>query len=303
MSKERKVVDTFKVTVKENGKDQNEVEFAVVEPSLEDHRKARMVYNTAFGQASKSGAPLREKLDDLLKEQGLFNENLDAEVEVLQRNLIAQEQKLVSGGISLEQGKDLAISIAKLRIEMGKKLAPRQSLDINSAQGQAENEQFNCLVSLCLVYNDTKKPRYDSLEDYLNGSKDEEAFSGAQALANRLYGVDKDFEKGLTENRFLRQFGFMNEEGALTDREGNLILEDGTRYTESGDYINDDGEKVDRYGNRLTESGDYFVQATPFTDENGKPVSWDSYGSEAKADEAKADEVEPVAEPEAVVAE
>lgn len=292
MSKERKVIDTFKVTMKEDGRDDREVEFAVIEPTLEDHGNAKMVYNTAFGRAIQSGAPLREKLDELLKEQGLWDEEADVKLEELQRNIISHEQKLAAGGISLEQGKNIAITILKLRADMGKTLAPRQHLDINSAQGQAENEQFNSLVAACLVYNDTKKPRYASLEEYLNSNKDDEAFLGAQALANRLYGVDKNFEKGLTENRFLRQFGFMNEDGALTDREGNLILEDGTRYTEGGDYLNGKGQKVDRYGNRLTESGDYYVDAPqPFTDENGKSISWDSYGAEAKADE-------PVATPE-----
>jgi len=192
---------TFKVTI-----DNNEKEFLVRSPSLSDQREGQKVYNQAFTDAIKSKSVVRAKLDDLLEDQGLWNDEKQAKFTSLQKELLEGEKKLAKGGFSLNEAKDLAVKMKQLRDEIRDLISVRTSLDNHSAEGQADNARFNYLVSVCVVYNDTKQPYFSSLEDYLNRSTDQVAIQGAQNLANMWYGLDNDYETNLPENKFLKKF-------------------------------------------------------------------------------------------------
>ena len=53
----------------------------VVEPSPRDSRDAQMAYNRIFRDALESGAILRQKLDSVMQEQGIWNETKQEEYE------------------------------------------------------------------------------------------------------------------------------------------------------------------------------------------------------------------------------
>jgi len=110
------------------------------------------------------------------------------------------------------------------------------------------------------------------MDDYLENSTDEEAFLGAQTLAQMMYGLDKDFEKKLPENKFLVDYGFANENLHLINKEGNLIDVDGNLIDEQGRYIDKDGNVIDREGRKVNEEGQYEVESQPFLDENNNPI-------------------------------
>lgn len=256
-------------TVEINGEKK---EFTVKSPSLNDQREAQKVYNQAFTDAIKSKSVVRAKLDDLLKDQGLWNDEKQAKLKELQKNLVDSEKALAKGGIPLRKAKELAMDMQKIRTEMRELLSVRTSLDNHSAEGQADNSRFNYLVSACVVYKDTDKKYFNSLEHYLDNADDPVAFEAATALANMIYGLDNDFEKNLPENKFLKKYKFVdeelrfiNKEGKFTDSEGNLVDKD-------GNYINEKGERTDKFGNLLDEDGEFIVDAEPFLDDDGNPV-------------------------------
>lgn len=258
---------TFKATI-----DGVEKEFLVKNPSLNDQREAQKIYNQAFTDAVKSKSVVRAKLDDLLQDQGLWNDEKQAKFTALQKQLLDGEKRLAKGGFSLNEAKDLAIKMKGIRDEIRDLISVRTSLDNHSAEGQADNARFNYLVSVCVVYNDTKQPYFDSMEDYLNRSTDNVAILGAQNLANMLYGLDNDYETNLPENKFLKKYKFVDDKLRLVDKKGRLIDSDGRLIDESGRFIDDQGNFVDKYGNRVTEGGDYLVEPEPFLDDDGKPI-------------------------------
>jgi hypothetical protein len=174
------------------GTEKTEKEFLVRSPSLTDQREAQKVYNQAFTDAIKSKSVVRAKLDDLLADQGLWNDEKQAKFSLLQKELLDGEKQLAKGGFSLNEAKDLAIKMKGVRDEIRDLISVRTSLDNHSAEGQADNARFNYLVSACLVYNDTKQPYFSSMEDYLNRATEPAAILGAQNLANMLYGLDND---------------------------------------------------------------------------------------------------------------
>ena len=258
---------TFKATV-----DNIEKEFLVKTPSLHDQREAQKIYNQAFTDAVKSKSVVRAKLDDLLEDQGLWNDEKQAKFTSLQRELLDGEKRLAKGGFSLNEAKDLAIKMKGIRDEIRDLISVRTSLDNHSAEGQADNARFNYLVSACVVYNDTKQPYFNNMEDYLNRSTDTVGLLGAQNLANMLYGLDNDYESNLPENKFLKKFKFVDDKLRLVDKKGRLIDAEGRLIDENGRFIDEQGNFIDKYGNRVTQDGDYVVEPQPFLDDNGNPI-------------------------------
>jgi hypothetical protein len=258
---------TFKTAV-----DNVEREFLVKTPSLNDQREAQKIYNQAFTDAVKSKSVVRAKLDDLLQDQGLWNDEKQARFTSLQKDLLDGEKRLAKGGFSLNEAKDLAVKMKSIRDEIRDLISVRTSLDNHSAEGQADNARFNYLVSVCVVYNDTKQPYFNNMEDYLNRSSDTVAVLGAQNLANMLYGLDNDYESNLPENRFLKKYKFVDEKLRFIDKKGRLIDADGRLIDDGGRFIDETGNFVDKYGNRVNAEGDYVVEPEPFLDENGNPV-------------------------------
>jgi hypothetical protein len=259
--------ETFKTKIQDK-----EVTFLVKMPNLQNQREGQKVYNQAFSDAVKSGSIVRAKLDDLLTEQGLWDDTKQARFLAIQRELNDSEKKLAVGGISLKEAKNIAISMKRVRDELRELISVRTNLDTHTAEGQADNSRFNYLVSCCVVYNDNKKPYFNNYEDYLNRSSDPVGILGAQKLASMLYGLDSDFEKKLPENKFLLDYKFINDDLRYINKESKLVDEDGRLVDENGRYINDDGKFVDREGNLVNEKGDYVVDFSPFVDDEGKPI-------------------------------
>ena len=149
---------TFKTEV-----DGKEVEFLVRTPSLAEQREGQKVYNQSFSDAVKAKAIVRARMDDLLEEQGLWDATKQKKLTDLQQVILDNERILAKGGIPLKKAKELALEMKETRVKIRELIADKTSLDNHSAEGQADNARFNYLVSVCLVYNETKQPYFKSL--------------------------------------------------------------------------------------------------------------------------------------------
>ena len=252
--------------------DGKEKTFTVRSPSLVDQREAQKAYNTAFTDAIKSNSVVRAKMDDVLEDQGLWNKDKQNKYEKLQEQLLEGEKRLAKGGFSLIEAKKLALKMRNTRLEIRDLISVRTSLDNHSAEGQADNARFNYLVSACVVYKENDKPYFKDLEDYMNRMDDPVALAGASKLANIIYGLDNDFEKGLPENKFLKKYKFVNDDLRFIDKQGRTIDSEGRLVDENGRYIDEQGNFVDKDGNKVDAEGEYVVDAKPFLDDDGNPV-------------------------------
>jgi len=252
--------------------DGKEVEFLVRSPSLQDQREATKVYNQSFSEALKAKAVVRAKLDDLLVEQGLWDNEKQARFTELQNKILEGERKLAKGGIPLKDAKELALEMRKTREDIRELISVKTNLDTHTAEGQADNARFNYLVSACTVYSNNKEPYFKSYEDYNNRSADPVALLAAQNLAGMIYGLENDYEDKLPENKFLKQYKFVDDKLRLVNKEGKLVDEKGRLIDENGRFINEKGQFVDKNGNLVDDKGDYVVEFSPFLDDNGKPV-------------------------------
>jgi hypothetical protein len=270
-----------------------ETTFLVRSPSINDQKEANKVYNTAFSEAIKAKALVRAKLDDVLIEQGLWDNDKQEKFNKLQNNILEGERTLAKGGISLKEAKKQALEMRKYRAELRDLIAVKTNLDTHTAEGQADNARFNYLVSSCLVYNDTKEPYFKGYEDYLNKAADPVAVLAAQNLAAMLYGLESDYEEKLPENKFLKKYKFVNKDLRLVNEKGQLVDEENRLIDEKGRFINEAGQFVDKDGNLVDKDGEYLVEFSPFLDDSGKPVV-----EEQKAEEPKVSTpTEPVNKP------
>lgn len=247
-------------------------EMLIRSPSLQDQKEATKVYNQTFSEALKAKAVVRAKLDDLLIEQGLWDGIKQAKFTELQAEILEGERKLAKGGISLTDAKNIALKMRKTREDLRELIAVKTNLDTHTAEGQADNARFNYLVSACTVYNDTKEQYFKNYEDYNNKASDPVAILAAQNLANMLYGLEDNYEEKLPENKFLKQYKFIDSKLRLINKEGKLVDESGRLIDENGRYINEQGQFVDKDGNLVDQAGDYIIEFTPFLDDEGKPV-------------------------------
>jgi hypothetical protein len=248
------------------------VSLFVKAPSLQDQREATKIYNQTFSEALKAKAVVRAKLDDVLMEQGLWDANKQAQFTKLQNDILDGERKLAKGGIPLSEAKKVALLMKKSREDLRDLIAVKTNLDTHTAEGQADNARFNYLVSACTVYTDTKEQYFKSYEDYLNRSADPVAILAAQNLAGMLYGLENDYEEKLPENKFLKQYKFVDNKLRLINKDGHLVDDNGRLIDESGRFVNEKGEYVDKDGNLVDNQGDYLLDFKPFLDDSGQPI-------------------------------
>lgn len=266
------------------------VELEVRTPSAKDEKEGSKVYNGAFTDALKSKAVVRARLDDLLVDQGLWDDSKQMKFEMLQKSLLDSERTLAKGGISLSKAKEVAMKMREDRADLRDLISVKTNLDQHTAEGQADNAKFNYLVSACTFYKGTDKKVFSSHEDYINRQTDLVSLQAANNLANMIYGLDSDYEYKLPENEFLTEYNFVDDKLRLLDEKGRLVDVKGRLIDEEGRFINEDGEFVDKFGNVVDELGEYKVDFSPFLDDDGKPVvlSKDSEKPEEKTEPKKA---------------
>jgi hypothetical protein len=270
--------------------DDNEVKIAVLRPKAKHLREAQLSYNRAFRDALESGALLRQKLEDHMREQGIWDDVKQKRYDEVNATILGGEKKLAKGGISLSQAKTLALDMRMARGELRELIAERTIMDGNTAEGQADNARFNALVSECIVSVDNNNvKRFDNVEDYDTVAAEPWAIEAASQLANMLYDLDPNYDKNLPENKFLQDYKFIDKELRLVNDDEHLVDFEGRLINEEGRFIayDDDGEVyfIDREGSPLTEEGDYAVEFEPFLDDSGDPID----KPELKEEESKSE--------------
>ena len=127
----------------------NKVTVMVRTPVAKDKNGAQLQYLKSFRQALENGAILKQKLDDHLKEQGIWDDAKQKRYEQILKTINDGERQLQKGGIKLEEAKDIAFSMKEARLEFRSLGAERTVMDTNTAESQADNASFDYLASLC----------------------------------------------------------------------------------------------------------------------------------------------------------
>ena len=256
------------------------VKVLVKKPSVQEYRDSQIEYNKTFRSALESGALLKKKLNEYMREQGIWDDEKEAKYNQFVSDINDREKLLEEGGIPLKKARKIALELRDLRIEFRSLIAERSALDSNTAEGQADNSRFNALVSLCILEPGTEDKKFNTLADYDKVADQEWAGAAAAELANMIYELDPDYDKNLTENKFLVDYKFADEELRLINADGHLIDVDESNterlIDENGRFVaySEDDEQyfVNRDGEEVNPDGSRKVEFAPFLDDDGNPV-------------------------------
>jgi hypothetical protein len=244
-------------------------------PGAKEYRDSQIEYNKAFRKALDSGALLRQKLSDYMEDQGIWDEEKQEKNDEFVAKIQSKEELLKGGGIRLSEAKEVALDLRVLRSDFRDFLSERNTLDQNSAEGQADNARFGELVRLCMLNPKNKQPYFPTQKDYDESADQPWVIEAASELAGMIYGLDPDYDNKLTENKFLKEFDFVNDDLRLVDKEGHLVDSEGRLITEEGRFVAYKSEKAQK---EQDEKQRYFVnrdgeEVIEITDEDGQK-SW-----------------------------
>ena len=293
--------------IESKDKDDNAVKVKLIVPTAQKYRDSQIEYNKAFRKALDSGALLRQKLSDYMEEQGIWNDEKQKANDTFVDRINQKEDLLKAGGIPLSEAKQIALELRGIRADFREFLAEKNTMDQNSAEGQADNARFSELVRLCMVNPNNDQPYFPTQKDYDESSDQPWVIEAAGELASMIYGLDPNYDNKLEENKFLKEFEFcnkdlrlVNEEGHLVDLDGRLITDDGrfvAYHTEEGRINRDEEDRyyVNRKGEEVIAVTDEdgvvkwekpsLAERKPFLDDDGKPIEVKKEDSETEASE------------------
>lgn len=218
----------------------------VKKPTHAQLTDAQFYSASVFNKAKDAGVCLRTKLDEYLREQGLWGDKEQKQVEDLTKKLEKNIRLLRNGKykdgkkLKLSEARKLAVDIRQDRLSLNFILAKRREHDAYTVEGQAENARFDYLVSAC-TYDEEGNRVFTDIEDYYEKQEEQYAIDAASKLAAISFNIEEDWTKKLPENEFLIKYKFVDE---------NL------RYiNKDGKFVNAEGELVDEFGRRITEDG------------------------------------------------
>lgn len=244
----------------------NDKDYVIRPANVQASVEAQKVYNKTFKKAIEEGAILKKSLEDHMRRQGLWDDGKQAEYESLLKKSADIEYKIKSGFYKkASQLREKGIELKKIRNELASLLMVRNSMDANTADGQADNERFFYLITTCVFDYETQKPVYTSLDDYHEKMETDLAAKCASEFANFAYGLEENFEEGLIENKLLKKLGLLNEKGQLTNKHGERVDLEGNLLNEEGARIDKDGNRIDINNNPIIE--DNVIDTLEFEDD------------------------------------
>ena len=248
--------------------------------------EAQKVYNKTFKKAIEEGAILKKSLEDHMRRQGLWDDSKQEEYESLLKRSADIEYKIKTGQYKkASEVRDKSIELKKIRGELSSLLMVRNSMDANTADGQADNERFFYLITACVFDYETQKPVYTSLEDYHEKADTDLAIKCASEFANFAYGLEEDYEDKLIENKLLKKLGLLNEKGQLTNKHGQRVDLEGNLLNEEGSRIDKDGNRIDINNNPVID--DSIIDTLEFEDDLEDDIKEEKPIKKSKASSAK----------------
>lgn len=198
--------------------------YYVAKPTHIEEAKAKLQQSKTFSEAINAGACLKTNLSKILKDTNVWSEKDDLEIEDLSNKIRNNLNKLEDGGIDIMEARKLAIETSSFRMKVVNKLSIFRENSSLTAEGQADDAYFDSLVSNCCFNEDGSKV-FKSYEDYLNKSNEDLSIKLAGELSDIIYG-NSEYVKDFPENKFLSEFGFLNNDLQYTNEDGEVVDQD-----------------------------------------------------------------------------
>ena len=241
-------------------------QYFIKELTADQTIEAQRVYTKEFKKAVEDGAILKQSLEEHMRDQGLWDDEMAEKYTDLVKQSADLEYKIKSGAYKkASELRDKAFELKKIRNELTALLSVRNSMDSVTAEGLADNERFFYLVSVCVYDYLTQKPVFSSLQDYKDQADSDLAVKCASEYANVAYGLEENFQDAFVENKLLKRLNLLNDKGQLINRKGQRVDINGNLLDDEGSRIDADGNRIDINNNPLLD--DSVVDELDFEDD------------------------------------
>jgi hypothetical protein len=232
--------------------------FNVVRPSNKIRKESNIVYNKALREAIDSGFFFEFEIEELLKDRGYNEKDYNKQRNDMMKGIRAYEAKLINEQYkNLDEGKQIAFKTQDLRAELENFDSPHRELRSQSATTFAENKRFNFFAYKCISTEDGSQI-WTNFDEYENDDS-QLAIMASAKLLYLLYQVNHESSQKIsaerTENVWLKQNKFMNEDLQLINTKGQTIDREGRLIDKEGNFINESGDRIDVLGNPLDAEG------------------------------------------------
>lgn len=201
----------------------NEKEYTVRLPNSREREEGERIHNRVFNFALKSGGLLDGQIMSVAREHGLWNDEKEAEVAQIRKELADKEQVLDEGGIELEEAKKIALEMKELRMKLLLNNLVLEELRSESVSRKADAAQVEFFVSRCTL--DGNKPVFKDLDDFYSRQNDEIAQT-AMITFNKLWYNYNDDIFSFSEDKFMQEY-FKDELEAPKKKEKKPFLKGG----------------------------------------------------------------------------
>ena len=183
------------------------IEGVVVTPDAKVLTEASKVYASEFKKALDSGVLLANAFSKHLIDQGLWTEEKEKKITLLNLNIRKNEKKIKNKNQKASEAREIARQLRKDREELHELIYEQSSYTSNTAEGMADDAKINYIYSKCILDKNTRKPVYSSVEDFINKSNTKFAVEAVSNLNALLYDIDPKYKEKYPEEMFFKRFG------------------------------------------------------------------------------------------------
>jgi len=201
-------------TVEDNGK---KVVLKFTRPSQSIQLKTELAYRTKFSEALRAGILLSAEVRKMLKERGLWGEEQEKIEDEIRKEIEGYETALKNPELSNEDGLVVVEKLKGGRDKLDEHTDIFTSVTDNTCESVANEHRNKMYVVECVVFNETGKRVYDSIEDYTNRLSDQMALDCYRevviASLEAIIGkeLSSDVQSEYAENRWVSERGLDKE--------------------------------------------------------------------------------------------
>jgi len=190
--------------------EEKQLPYKVVAPNLLIEMEAKKIYTEEFQKGWKEGMIPRDRLVNELVKQGILDSDHEDKISAMQRELTDLLSPLKTGGIKKSEMVERAKKAQDVRNKIYNEISKRTKYDDLTIESRAEDARFKYLMLVCLQKQDGS--RYFKSEKELVDCTDQEVLAYASnELTKFMYGDNTGFLQALPENKFLIEYGYMDE--------------------------------------------------------------------------------------------
>lgn len=201
--------------------DGTEVTLKFISPTQKQNSKANLVQKAEFSRALRAEVLTSAEVEKLLRDRGLWGEEQEAKLNVLNEKLRELTDQLDDDTLSNEDGEKLCVRIEDLRAEIAQINDIHQTIAPNTCELMAEEARIKYLATVCVVDAKTNRPVYKDV-DHFDDLMDSEPQMTVSAYTETMVGLmslsfDRDLPTDLSSS--LPENEWRSKRGLLEDTE------------------------------------------------------------------------------------